>query len=124
MTHDHEAGKDGYQTFFVPMNMAPEPEAQKIKCAAEGGKEVPVHVLDMRTRADVLTEWLGDIGGAYKDWALSMVCFAATVAAYLWVHWTVAAALAYAGGYLFSRYILTHAWNVDWYKGKSMLYTE
>jgi hypothetical protein len=106
------------------MNYAPEPEAQMMNCAAEGGKKVPAHVVDVRTRSDVLTEWLGDIGGAYKDWLFSMLCFGGAIATFLWVHWTLAAALAYAGGYLFSRYILLHAWNIDWYKGKSMLYTE
>lgn len=111
--------------YFLPMGSATK-EGSKIRCAAEGNKMVPVHVADARNRHDVMTEWLsmGDLGGVYVNFALMFIFAFASLAALIWVHWTIAAVFAYAAGYKFSEYCIIHVWNVDWYKGKSMLSTE
>lgn len=110
--------------YFVPMSRN-EKDGSKIKCAAEGGDLVPTHVMDVRSRYDVMSEWLGkgEVGGVYRSYALVFILIAATLASLVWAHWAVAAALAFGAGYQYSNMVISHVWNIEWYKGKSMLYT-
>jgi len=114
-------GKSHIAAYFVPMGRAKGNEGL-MTCPVDN-KKVPVHVLDARPRSEVLTEWIGELGSCYKNWVLSLVFAGASLAALLWVHWAVAAAFAYAAGYKYSEYLIIHAWNIDWYKGKSVIQT-
>lgn len=122
-----------YLPIFVPMGY---PKGQEtMKC---GGGEKPVHVADVMTRGQALEGWLKEdgsgwpggldlrgagVGAVYKAYFFTGVCAAATVVTLGWNIY-VAAAFAYLTGHYWSNRLLNDAWNLAWYKGKSLIFTK
>jgi len=126
-SHGHAAIHEEEKTYtpiFVPMGRAP--GADVMNC--RGRKDVPVHTTDVLTRGDVMEEITedsmrsGNIAAAYKAWLLAVVFFVITVAT-MFVNIYVAAVFAYLTGFYYSERLLNQSWGVEWFKGKSVVYT-
>ncbi|MFQ5406072.1 MAG: hypothetical protein ACE5DI_02870 [Candidatus Micrarchaeia archaeon] len=102
---------------FVPMDV------QK----GEGHDKKPVHVLDISSRRDILIgneNWTGSVSkDIYRNYVLMVACIALTLTTVLFNIW-VAALFAYLSGHFHSERMVANAWEIEWWKGKSVVYTK
>lgn len=120
-----EVSKQENPFMYVPMGQKKADD----KMGLGDGKK-PVHVMHVETRGSFLNNWLQTSswreysgGTAYKAIVFGWVFLALTLATYLWVNVYVAAVFAYLTGLMRSQYLLANAWNLGWFKGKSLIST-
>lgn len=107
---------------FVPMASI----GQMDEKGADGEKK-PTHVMDVISRGQFISRTLNDtwktggVGVSYRAYFWGIICFALTIASYLYVHVYVAAVFAYLTGFMRSQYLIQHAWSVEWFKGKPLI---
>ncbi|PIZ91455.1 hypothetical protein COX85_03810 [Candidatus Micrarchaeota archaeon CG_4_10_14_0_2_um_filter_55_9] len=111
-------------TIFVPMATI----GQMGENGKDGVAKVP-HTMDVITRGKFISRvmndgWkMGGLGTSYRAYFWGVIFFAMTVVSYLYIHVYLAAVFAYLTGYMRSQYLMNHAWNVEWFKGKSLIHT-
>jgi hypothetical protein len=99
---------------FVPMDV------QK----GEGHDGKPVHVMDITTRGKVLNDQFAVFGKSiYRNYFLTLLCIVLTVASAAFSVY-VAAVFAYLAGHFHSERLVANAWEIEWWKGKSVVYTK
>ncbi|OIO25197.1 hypothetical protein COX85_02000 [Candidatus Micrarchaeota archaeon CG_4_10_14_0_2_um_filter_55_9] len=120
-----EAPKQENPFMYVPVGQKNPKERMGL-----GKDKKPVHVMKVSTRGEYLNNWLKtgswreySGGTCYKAIIYGWVFLALTVASYLWVNVYVAAVFAYLTGLMRSQYLLGSAWNLSWFKGKSLIST-
>ena len=120
----NEEPEKTFVPLFVPMGRTP--GADTMNCRGRSG--VPVHTTDILTRGDIMEEITedsmrsGNLGAAYKSWLLAVVFFVATIAS-MFFNVYAAGFFAYLTGFYYSERLLNQAWGVEWFKGKSVVYT-
>lgn len=99
---------------FVPMDIQ----------QGTGHDDKPVHVLDITTRGEVLNTQFEIYGKSiYRNYFLTLLCIILTVASAA-VSIYVAAVFAYLAGHFHSERLVANAWEIEWWKGKSVVYTK
>ncbi len=117
------SGEKTYLPVFVPMGRQAGNEL--MNCS---GKRVPVHMIDIKTRGDMMNDNLdasmrsGNFAAVYKAYVLAVFFAMATIITAFFNVW-IAAVCAYLAGHFYSERLLNAAWGIGWYKGKSMTYT-
>ncbi len=111
---EHHEEERHVTPMFIPMDV------QK----GEGHDDKPVHVMDITTRGHVL-------GGQFKSYSEQiyrnyLLCLASIVlcVASAFVNIYVAAVFAYLAGHFHSERLVANAWEIEWWKGKSVVYTK
>ncbi len=100
---------------FVPMD---------IQSGVGHGLDKPVHVLDITTRCNVVnTAFEATSVNIYRNYVLTLACIVLTFTSVFFNIW-VAALFAYLSGHFHSERLVSNAWDIEWWKGKSVVYTK
>jgi len=118
-------GERGQPYLFVPMATV-----GRMGETGKDGKGKLVHTMDVITRGKFISNvmddsWkFGGLGTSYRAYFWGVIFFALTVVSYLYIHVYLAAVFAYLTGFMRSQYLMNHAWNVEWFKNKSVIHTK
>ncbi|MBI4360939.1 hypothetical protein HY572_04180 [Candidatus Micrarchaeota archaeon] len=117
----HGPGPRQFHHMYVPIG-------QRGGNMKEGGKEVPVHTMHVKTRSKFLSELLdssfrGGLGTAYRFYFWAVVAFILMVFFYN-INLYVSAAFAFLTGLFWSQRLIEPPWNVTWFKGKALYYAK
>lgn len=81
----------------------------------------PVHVMEMKTRKQIMCDTTKEMSGIYKNYLFSWLCLLATIVIAVFVNPYLAAIPAYAAGHFWSEKCIDVGWSVQWYKGKTLI---
>lgn len=84
------------------------------------GKDQPMHVMEMKTRKQIMCDKSREMSAIYRNYALAWVFLFATIAL-MFFNVYVAAVTAYLAGHFWSEKCVGVAWDIQWMKGKTLL---
>lgn len=89
----------------------------------------PINTLQVMTRGELMNDVLsedyknGSPGAVYRAYFMSWLCVGLTILALSWNVY-LAGVLAYLAGYYWSEKDLSIGWSIQWWKGKTITYTQ